>query len=82
MGFISDLDNRLQLPARATRMNGWLYRRLPAAIVKNRFGRLFPSEAYDTLNREVSRILSRPIRDLQARDASPWLSHRLSAILR
>lgn len=78
VGFISNLDDQLRLPPRATRVSNWLYHRLPA-VVENRFGRLVPSEAYDTLNREVSPILSTPFRDLQAHDASPWLAGRLDA---
>ncbi len=79
VGFISNLDDRLQLPVGATRMNSRLYRRLPAAVADNRFGKLGPAEAYHTLSREVSPILSSPFRDLQARDASPWLAGRLQA---
>ncbi len=79
VGFISNLDDRLKLPTGATRVNSWLYRRLPAAVADNRFGKLAPSEAYHTLSREVSPILSSPFRDLQARDASPWLAGRLDA---
>lgn len=77
VGFVSNLDDRLQLPARATRVNSWLYRRLPAPVADNRFGKLTPAEAYHTLSREVSPILSSPFRDLEARDASPWLIDRL-----
>lgn len=79
VAFISNMDDRLRLPAGATRMNSWLYRRLPAVVADNRFGKLVPSEAYNTLSREVSPILSAPFRDLDARDASPWLSGRLGA---
>jgi hypothetical protein len=42
--------------------------------------KLVPSEAYHTLDREVSPILSSPFRDLDARDASPWLAGRLEAL--
>lgn len=77
VGFISNLDDRLHLPPSATRFNGWLYRHLPAAVADNRLIKLAPSEAYSTLDREVSPILSSPFRDLDARDASPWLVGRL-----
>jgi hypothetical protein len=79
VGFISNLDDRLQLPISATRFNSWLYRRLPAAVADNRFMKIAPSEAYLTLDREVSSILSSPFRDLDARDANPWLAGRLEA---
>jgi hypothetical protein len=79
VGFISNLDDRLQLPTSATRFNGWLYRRLPAAVADNRLMKLAPSEAYRTLDRGVSPILSSPFRDLDARDASPWLAGRLES---
>lgn len=79
VGFISNLEDRLQLPVGATRFSARLYRRLPAAIADNRLMRLAPSEAYLTLDREVSPILSSPFRDLDARDASPWLARRLEA---
>lgn len=81
VGFISNLDDRLQLPSSATRFNGWLYRRLPAAVADNRLMKIAPSEAYRTLDRGVSPILSSPFRDLDARDASPWLAGRLEAFL-
>ncbi len=81
VGFISNLDDRLPLPTRATRFSGQLYRRLPAAVADNRFMKLAPSEAYRMLDREVSPILSSPFRDLDARDASPWLAARLEAFL-
>jgi omega-hydroxy-beta-dihydromenaquinone-9 sulfotransferase len=77
VGFISNLDDRLQLPAGAARFNGWLYRRLPARVADNSLIKLLPSEAYRTLDREVSPILSSPFRDLDALDASPWLAGRL-----
>lgn len=77
VGFISKLDDRLQLPTRATRFNSRLYRRLPAAVANSRLGQLVPSEAYRSLDRSVSPILSSPFRDLDAKDASPWLSDRL-----
>lgn len=79
VGFISNLDDRLHLPISATRFNGWLYRRLPAAVADNGLMKLAPSEAYVTLDREVSPILSSPFRDLDARDASPWVAGRLEA---
>jgi len=81
VGFISNLDDRLQLPSSATRFNGWLYRRLPAAVADNRLMKIAPSEAYRTLDRGVSPILSSPFRDLDARDASPWLAGRLETFL-
>jgi hypothetical protein len=79
VGFISNLDDRLRLPSGATRWSGRLYRELPTAVAVTPFGKLAPSEAYRTLDREVSPILSSPFRDLVAGDASPWLADRLRA---
>ncbi len=79
VGFVSNVEDRFALPTRLTRWNGPLYRRLPAAATRIAGRRLLPSEAYRALDREVSPILSSPFRDLEAREASPWLSARLEA---
>ena len=76
VGFISNADERLGLPASLSRWNNLIYRRFPAAVPGKRF---VPSEAYALLDREVSPLLSSSFRDLDERDAGPWLSQRIQA---
>lgn len=76
VGFISNFDERLGLPASLSRWNNLIYRRFSTAIPRKRF---VPSEAYALLNREVSPLLSSSFRDLDERDAGPWLSERVHA---
>ena len=79
VGFVSNLEDRVALPAAAGRWNGPLYRRLPARVTQKGRARFAPSEAYRVLDRDVSPILSSPFRDLLAGDATPWLEARLRA---
>lgn len=77
VGFISNVDERFPRVGRLARWNNLIYRRLPSiGAVHKRFA---PSEAYALLDREVSPILSSPFRDLEERDAGPWLSQRVEA---
>lgn len=76
VGFISNFDNR-GLPASLARWNNLVYRRVPAAAIPGK--RFVPSEGYALLDREVSPILSSPVRDLDERDCGPWLSERVHA---
>lgn len=76
VGFLSNVEDRLPIPAAVGRWNGPIYRRLPlAATVKGRM-RFAPSEGYRALAREVSPIIGTPVRDLVASDVSPWLGAR------
>lgn len=77
VGFVSNVEDRYRLPARAAAWNGPLYRRLPLAATENGLLRFAPSEAYRVLDQQVSPVISSPFRDLDARDASPWLASRL-----
>ena len=77
VGFVSNVEDRFAVPAHLTRWNGLLYRRLPASVARKGPKRFVPSEAYRALDREVSPMLSAPFRDLDAREASPWLAARL-----
>lgn len=54
-----------------------IYRRLPVRFTEKGRARLAPSEGYEILERRVSPILSRPVRDLVADDATPWLADRV-----
>jgi hypothetical protein len=76
VGFISNADDRLGLPTSLSRWNNLIYRRFPTAIPGKRF---VPSEAYALLDREVSPLLSASVRDLDERDAGPWLSERVQS---
>jgi len=79
VGFVSNLEDRFNLPVGAGRWNGSLYRRLPAAVTQKSRVRYAPSEAYRVLSREVSRLISSPPRDLLASDVTPWLGNRFRA---
>lgn len=82
VGFVSNLDDRFNLPAAAGRWNGPLYRRLPAAATQKSRLRYAPSEGYRILAREVTPMLATPLRDLTDADVTPWLERRFSAFLR
>jgi hypothetical protein len=93
VGFIANVDDRLAGLNRKGRLNNTIYRSLPAQLQKQggrRGGRphsrigaavrsvaMTPSEGYRLLDRQVSPMLSAPVRDLVAEDASAWLSARL-----
>ena len=75
VGFVSNLDDRLRgrwNPA----WNGPVYRRTPVARTRKGRLRFAPSEGYRVLDRQVSRAVSVPVRDLVAADATPWLAER------
>ncbi len=76
VGFVSNLEDRFNLPVSAGRWNGSLYRRLPASVTQKSRIRYAPSEAYRVLAREVSPLLASPLRDLVAGDVTPWLERR------
>ena len=76
VGFVSNLEDRFNLPVTAGRWNGSLYRRLPAAVTQKSRVRYAPSEAYRALSRNVSPLLASPLRDLVAGDVTPWLGTR------
>ncbi|HSS54777.1 MAG TPA: sulfotransferase [Gaiellales bacterium] len=93
VGFIANVDDRFAGLNRKGRMNNRIYRALPAPLQKQggrrggasggrlasgvRSVAMTPSEGYRLLDRHVSPMLSAPVRDLVAEDASQWLSRRL-----
>ena len=76
VGFVSNLEDRFKVPVSASRWNGPLYRRLPAAATQKSRLRYAPSEGYRVLAREVSPLLASPPRDVTAADVTPWLERR------
>jgi hypothetical protein len=76
VGFLSNIEDNLSLPASAGRVNRAVYRRVPARFTQKGRARFAPSEGYRALDREVSGVISAPVRDLTAADATPWLSER------
>jgi hypothetical protein len=76
VGFLSNIEDRLRIPAISGRWNGPLYRRLPPAFTEKGRMRFAPSEGYRALSREVSPMIASPVRDLVASDAAPWLGDR------
>lgn len=75
--FLSNLEDRTTAARRTARWNGSLYRRLPPSFTEKGRLRFAPSEGYGALEREVSPMLAMSDRDLDATDATPWLSDRL-----
>lgn len=76
VGFLTNVEDRLPVPAWAGRWNNELYRRVPPRFTHKGRLRYAPSEAYRLLDRQVSPILSSPFRDLLAEDVTPWLEAR------
>jgi Sulfotransferase family len=80
VGFVSNLEDRLPgLPPAAWRYNNLLYRRVPPALTRKGRLRYAPSEAYRALSRQVSPMVTVPLRDLVAADAMPWVAGRFQA---
>ena len=77
VAFVSNLEDRAGALRTTGRFNNALYRRVPDTWTAKGRLRFAPSEGYRALDREVSPILSDPIRDLTAADATPWLTRRL-----
>jgi hypothetical protein len=78
VGFLSNVDDRLRASITA-RWSGAIYRRVPSSLTKKGRVRFAPSEGYRVLDREVSPAISTPVRDLLAKDATPWLAQRFRA---
>jgi hypothetical protein len=76
VGFVTNVEDRLPIPAWAGRWNNDIYRRVPTRFTQKGRLRFAPSEGYHLLDREVSPILSTPHRDLLAEDVTPWLEAR------
>jgi Sulfotransferase family len=76
VGFLSNVEDRLPLPAQAGRWNNDLYRRVPDRFTRKGRIRFAPSEGYLALERATTRELSTPSRDLLAEDVTPWLERR------
>jgi hypothetical protein len=79
VGFVSNLEDRLPFLPLPARFNNDVYRRVPDALTTKGRLRFAPSEAYRILDREVSPVVSAPVRDLLAEDVTPWLEQRFRA---
>ena len=79
VGFLSNVEDRLPLPAQAGRWNNDLYRRVPDRFTRKGRIRFAPSEGYLALDRRRPGELSTPSRDLLAEDVTPWLERRTRA---
>jgi hypothetical protein len=77
VGFVSNIEDLMPLPAAAGRYNNRLYRSVPPALTRKGRPRYAPSEAYRALTREVSPMIADSCRDLLAADAMPWVADRL-----
>lgn len=75
--FLSNVDDRTGMLGRRNRA---LYAAVPPAWTRKGRVRFAPSEGYRLLDREVSPMLSRPVRDLTAKDVTPWLRRRLARV--
>jgi hypothetical protein len=77
VAYLSNVQDAPRSPDPMGRLNRFLYRGVPARLLRTQRVPGAPSEAYRVLDRRVSPILSRPFRDLTAEDATPWLVRRL-----
>jgi hypothetical protein len=77
VGFVSNVDDRMQVLDVKGRWNNPVYRMIPPRFTRKGRIRFAPSEGYRALGRRVSPIVCEPPRDLLASDASPWLATRL-----
>src|SRR2546425_6914824 len=66
VGFISNIEDRIPGLAWTSRWNGPLFQRVPDRFTTKGRLRYAPSEGYRLLEREVSSLLTAPIRDLTA----------------
>jgi hypothetical protein len=76
VGFLSNVEDRLPLPAVAGRLNQPIYHRVPARFTEKGRVRFAPSEGYRALTRDVSPLLSESPHDLTAGDATGPLAER------
>jgi hypothetical protein len=76
VGFVTNVEDRLPVPAWAGRWNTPAFRRIPDRFTQKGRLRYAPSEGYRLLEREVSPLLVDPCRDLLAGDVTPWLADR------
>ena len=80
VGFLSNVEDNLSaMPAAGGRLNRVVYQRVPPRFTQKGRARFAPSEGYRVLERDVSPIISTPVRDLTANDATPWLADRFRA---
>lgn len=77
MAFVSNIEDRVGVLDGRNRLNRAIYRRVSPAMTKKGRLRFAPSEAYDSIAREVSPSLVQPAADLTAADLTPWLRRRL-----
>lgn len=76
VGFVSNLEDRMPFLPVPSRVNNDIYRRVPDRLTTKGRLRYAPSEGYRILDREVSPVVSAPVRDLLAEDVTPWLERR------
>jgi hypothetical protein len=76
VGFLSNVEDRLSWSSSTGRWNGPAFRLVPDRLTEKGRLRYAPSEGYRLLEREVSPMLSEPVRDLTAADVTPWLADR------
>jgi hypothetical protein len=77
VGFLSNVEDLLPVPAAAGRWNNEIHRRVPTSFSRKGRLRFAPSEGYRALERAVSPALTTPARDMLAEDVTPWLDARL-----
>lgn len=75
--FLSNVDDRVGTLGRHNRR---LYAAVPPTWTRKGRVRFAPSEGYRLLDRNVSPMLSRSVRDLTASDVTPWLRRRLARV--
>jgi len=76
IGFLTNVEDRLAVPAWTGRWNSQAFRHVPDRFTQKGRLRFAPSEGYRLLAREVSPLLVDPCRDLLAADVTPRLAER------
>ncbi|MGH8932389.1 MAG: sulfotransferase family protein [Egibacteraceae bacterium] len=76
IGFVSNVEDKLPKLRALARWNKAVYQRIPPRFTRKGRIRYAPSEGWRALDRQVSPMLSTPVRDLRAEDATPWVSKR------
>lgn len=76
VGFLSNVEDNFAVAAPAGRWNRVVYQSVPPRFTQKGRARFAPSEGYRAIDRDVSPLISTPVRDLTADDATPWLAER------
>lgn len=71
--FLSTIEERYHRAKPLAKWANFVCRHEKSPLLERQAHRFQPTEGYALLNREVSSIYSRPMRDLTAQDVTPWM---------